>query len=191
MNFLQLKINNKTKNKFNGFTLVETLVGISILLMAVVAPLVLITSNITAVFSVKDKITALYLAEDAVDYVKYKIDTNFNKGDTNWLAGIDPWCINGNSCEVDSYNDNVGLYTGTVLKFNSNTTSPTSGVYGYTSSWQDSKFRRIVTVANASQDPNPNTPLPDEVIITATILWQDHGVEKQTTISEHAFAWVI
>jgi|SRR3989344_2685863 len=189
MNFLQLKINNKSKNKFNGFTLVETLVAISILLMAVVAPLVLITSNITAAFSVKDKITALYLAEDAVDFVKYKTDTNFNEGDANWLDGVDA-CVagGGQPCYVDSFNDTVQTCGGvctTPIKFNSST-----NVYEYISG-TDSKFRRTITIVPVTQDPNPSTLDPDEVIITALVEWEYKGVTKQTEISEHAFSWGI
>src|SRR3989344_1281062 len=189
MNFLQLKINNKIKNKLNGFTLVETLVAISILLVAVVAPLTLITSNISSAFGVKDKIIALYLAEDAIDFVKYKIATNFNTPQY-WLTDI-PSCTGGGSyCEVDSFNNPLVISTCSgigdclPLKFDSAT-----GIYGYVSG-QDSKFTRTVTIAGLTllaNDPYP-TQYPLEVIITATVEWQDHGVPKQTTISEHAFA---
>mgnify|MGYP001570109023 CR=1 FL=1 len=190
MNFLPLKTNNKIKNKRNGFTLVETLVAISILLMAVVAPLVLISGNIAIISAAKDKITATYLAEDAIDFVKYKIDTNFNSSNPNWLTGLDN-CTGGNLCQIDSYNDTIDPYTGSVLKFDSNATSPTRGIYGYTSSWQDTKFTRTVTVTSVANDPYP-AMAPQEVIITATVSWQDHGVNKPPiTISEHAFSWGI
>ena len=188
MNFLQLKINNKIKNKFNGFTLVETLVAISILLMAVVAPLVLIAGNISSAFSVKDKIIALYLAEDAVDFVKYKIDTNFNEGDANWLDGVDA-CVagGGQPCRVDSFNDTVQICGGPcpVINFYS-----TTGVYEYILG-SPSKFRRTITIVPVTQDPNPSTLDPDEVIITALVEWEYKGVTKQTEISEHAFSWGI
>ncbi|MDO8572202.1 MAG: type II secretion system protein [bacterium] len=175
-----------------GFTLVETLVAISILLMAVVAPLTILAKNISAAFDAKNKVTALYLAEDAIDFVKYKIATKFNAGDPGWLdwPPANPSCPGdgdggGPYCRVDSFADEIISCAGSdcVLLFDS-----TTGVYGYVSG-SASKFTRTVTVANASQDPNPNTPSSDEVVITATVLWQDHGVDKKTTISEHAFAW--
>ncbi|MBI4855207.1 MAG: hypothetical protein HY818_00455 [Acetobacterium woodii] len=201
MNFLQSKTNNTIKNKPTGFTptpinigvssqgewgftLVETLVAISILLMAVVVPLVLISGNIALIFSVKDKITATYLAEDAIDFIKYKIDTNFNTPQY-WLTGIP--CVGGGACQVDSFNDAMVLCSGTcpVLQFDS-----TTGIYGY-SSGSASKFTRTVTITGltpSTNDPYP-TMAPQEVIITATVSWQDHGASKQTTISEHAFSW--
>lgn len=190
---IKFSVSYKTTNimmRSGGFTLVETLVAISVLLMAVVAPMSLIAKNIADIFAVKDKIIALYLAEDAIDYVKYKIDTNFNAGDQNWLLGLDS-CVGGSLCQVDSYNDTVVSYTGAVLKFDSSTVSTTGGIYGYTSGWQDSKFIRTITVTGltpVANDPYP-AQAPQEVIITTTVLWQDHGVPKQTTISEHAFAW--
>lgn len=174
---------NKIQKLREGFTLVETLVGISILLMAVVAPLVLIAGDISSAFSAKEKITALYLAEDAIDYVKYKIDTNFNTPQS-WLTGIP--CVGGGACQVDSFNDAISLCSGTcpLLRFD-----PTTGIYGY-SSGANSKFTRTVTVTSVANDPYP-AQAPQEVVITATVLWDDHGKQKQTVVSDHAFSWGI
>ena len=185
------EIKNRPHKVNRGFTLVETLVAISILLVAVVAPLTLITSNISSAFGVKDKITALYLAEDAIDFVKYKIATNFNDGNPNWLSGLDA-CVGGGTCRVDSFivNGGIALCGGTcpVLQFYSAT-----GAYGYDPLEVDSKFTRKIT--DTSLTPSTNDPYPamapQEVEIKATVSWQDHGMSKQTTISEHAFSWGI
>ncbi len=184
MFFLRKKTKNTPHMTLNGFTLVETLVAISILLMAVVAPLVIIAGNISAIFSVKDKVTALYLAEDGIDYIKYKIDTNYNKIDAgipvNWLEGIP--CINENDwCEIDSFNDTIGLcnrdtYTCVPLKLNSGT-----GVYGYVSG-SNSKFTRTVRIKEEGGNP-------DDQVIKAEVTWQDHGVPKQVIVAEHTFHW--
>lgn len=182
--FLKSKMNTVGYNKM-GFTLVETLVAISILLMAVVAPLGILARDITVVFGVRDKITALYLAEDAVDYVKYKIDTNFNTPQY-WLTGLDS-CVGGGACQVDSFSDTITSCSGTCSLLNINLST---GVYGY-SSGSPSKFTRTVTVQGIT--PTTNDPYfktaPQEVEIKATVSWQDHGTTRQTTVSEHAFSW--
>lgn len=181
-----------------GFTLVETLVGISILLVAVVAPLVLIAGNISAVFSIKDKITALYLAEDAIDYIKYRIDTNYNKFDvdnsTFWLDGIP--CINDNRrCQVDSFNDPAVISTCIAIFSNiSEGTNdcvplqidPNTGAYGYAAGWQNSKFYRTVRIQPQS-GAFPNNGNDQRII--AQVFWQDRGVDKKLTLGENLFRW--
>lgn len=180
MIFLNLKMSKKIYSK-KGFTLVETLVAISILLMAVVAPLTILAKNITAAFDAKNKVTALYLAEDAIDFVKYKIATNLNTPQF-WLNGIP--CLGGSACRVDSFDDDIVSCGGTcpALKFDSAT-----GVYGY-GAGSSSNFTRTISIAGVTNDPDPSRA-PQEVIITATVLWQDHGVSKQITLTEHMLSW--
>lgn len=185
-----------TKNKHSGvslrdsgFTLVETLVAISILLMAVVAPMVFISSNIANIFSTKDKLIALYLAEDAIDFVKYKTATEFNRANPGWLDGVGG-CTGGQSCIVDSSGDTIQVCSGScpVMDYNSST-----GVYGYGSggAWVPSKFTRTVTIVDVADDPYPPAPVPQEVVITTRVSWMYKGVLRETVIFEHAFPWGI
>lgn len=193
--FFLIKKTKSTSRKFSlGFTLVETLVAISILLVAVVAPLVLIAGNISAIFSVKDKITALYLAEDAIDYIKYRIDTNYNKFDvdnsTFWLDGI-PCTEDNGRCEIDSFNDPLVINTcaGIVTGISGGTggcvplqIDPSTGAYGYNPGWLNSKFYRTIRIKDESSDTNDQK-------IYSQVFWQDHGVDKQITVAEHVFHW--
>lgn len=204
MNFLQLKINNTIKNKSTGFTLVETLVAISILLMAVVAPLVLISGNIAVISGAKDKITALYLAEDAVDFVKYRLETNLNAQNQNggptpdWLwnsttlGDID--CNYTTRCIVDSFNDTITTCTPDT---NENCPvflqiDPTSGVYGYQSGWTDTKFIRTIKLSSDSNTvpAPPDTSANHEgTSINVTVSWIDRGTPKQLKLSGYAYYW--
>jgi len=190
-----LALKNKylmTHFKNNGFTLVETLVAITILLTTVVAPMVFLSANISSIFSIKDKITALYLAEDAIDFVKYKIATEFNLVNPSWLDGVAVCVLGGGGqpCLVDSFSDTVEVCSGScpVMNYNAST-----GVYGYgtSGSWAPSKFTRTVTIASVANDPYPSAGTPQEVIITALVSWDYKGVPKKVIIFEHAFSWGI
>ncbi|MDO8575325.1 MAG: prepilin-type N-terminal cleavage/methylation domain-containing protein [bacterium] len=56
--------------KIRGFTLIETLVAIGILMMAVVGPISVAYKSLKSSMVAKDQFTASYLAQDAIEYMK-------------------------------------------------------------------------------------------------------------------------
>ncbi len=79
------------RNKLSaGFTLVEALVAISILLIAVVEPLSLTANSVSNANFAKDQITAFYLAQEGIEFIRNKRDSNYlNDANGNWLSGLD------------------------------------------------------------------------------------------------------
>ena len=71
--------NNIFINK-RGFTLVESLVAISVLLIGVLGPLVLATRAISDGISTKNKVTASYLAQGELEAIRAMRDYNINIG---------------------------------------------------------------------------------------------------------------
>ena len=68
---------NKNKNKIfsklkltAGFTLVEALVAISILMVAVASPMVIAQKGLNSANYSRDQMTATFLAEDALEFIK-------------------------------------------------------------------------------------------------------------------------
>lgn len=207
------EIKNRPHKVNHGFTLVETLVAISILLVAVVAPLALITSNISSVFGVKDKIIALYLAEDAIDFVKYRLATNLNKQAQNgtyfpgWYAGksgdssvsMENTCSLTTACIVDSFNDVMTSCTDLECSSFPIQIDPTTGAYGYSPGWATTKFMRAVIFGSDSgivpifSGAWPNSPDPvathEGVEIKVTVSWIEKGITKEVKLSDHAFYW--
>ncbi len=81
-----------------GFTIVETLVAVAILMIAVAGPLVVATKGLTAALASKDQMIASYLAQDTMETIKNVRDNNLAYGN-DWLAGI---YVDGSSCDFDS-----------------------------------------------------------------------------------------
>lgn len=54
----------------NGFTLIETLVAISLLTIAIVAPMSLTTKSLASAYYARDQITAYYLAQEAIEALR-------------------------------------------------------------------------------------------------------------------------
>ena len=61
---------NPMRNSNAGFTLIESLVAISILLLSISAPLTIASKGLASSFFARDQITAFYLAQDAVEYIR-------------------------------------------------------------------------------------------------------------------------
>lgn len=83
---------NLKLKKGKGFTLMETLVAISILLIAVVVPLSTIGGSTSYLFLARDQMTAINFAQEGIEVVRQKRDSNmlskWKGGTANWSDGL-------------------------------------------------------------------------------------------------------
>ena len=171
---------NRDRTK-GGFTLVETLVAITVLVMAVAAPLTLGSQGLTASRVARDQVIATYLAQEAVEYIRNLRDNNELAGQSSWLTGLS-LCLSGATCKIDIPQTEVtscGGGTCPVLNFNS-----TTGLYGYTptgGSWTATKFTRSI----AMQETVPGI----EAKITVTVSWSDGILTRTVRVSEYILNW--
>lgn len=180
---------NTNANRKKAFTLIETLVAISILTIALTGPLAVIAQALKSSYFARDQITAYYLAQEAVEYIRNLRDINGLKGidastAEEWLdnIAIDPsdpttslinaYTVAGESDSIKATLTRTGTgYTLTrcgptcpPLKINPtySTETPTSEVlYGDSGSSVDSIFTREIVF---SEPPPYNNP-PDETIV--------------------------
>lgn len=98
-----LKSFEKRINSKRGFTILETLFAIFILVLSITGPMVFSQSSLRASFQARDQITAFFLAQDAIETVKNIRDDNGVKGDS-WLEGlVDAGQCGGNTpCRIDT-----------------------------------------------------------------------------------------
>jgi prepilin-type N-terminal cleavage/methylation domain-containing protein len=163
-----------------GFTLIETMVAITILVVAVAAPLTLAAQSLFAALYAKDQTTAFYLAQEAVETIRNKRDGNMlqflNGQNTGWLDTIPV----GTSFWVDVPNDTLTTCGSTCLdsKLLHNGT-----FYNYQTG-DTTRFGRSVLV---TQNPN----LTDEATIAVTVEWQTGSFkERRFTLQERIYNWV-
>lgn len=188
-----------------GFTLVEALVAISLLMIAISSPMYIAQKGLSASIFSRDQMTASFLVQDGIEAVKNIRDyVAINQIDTgnpysDWLGPLSD-CIcedtEGSSCDFDSSQpsycnidttgkkliDNIIIkgINSNPLKINYSTDS--KFVKFDLNSPSDSKFIRVINIKKSSDNPN-------EAMVKVRVSWGNSDqqmVEIKTFIYNYA-----
>jgi len=189
------KLQNEIKKK--GFTILESLVSISILAVAVTGPLVYVTNSLKAAEIARDQTIAFYLAQDAIEHIKNIRDNNtaFGGDRADWLTGLEA-CMN-----TECYFGRSPAYVTPVACptnpnpncpfLNMNGTGESFQGYGYENggAWEQSRFVRTVIIEIVDHDmagySNPGNN--EEAKITVTVDWTTRNFDRTVNVVEHIF----
>ena len=182
-----------------GFTIIETLVAISILLLLIVAPLTLAEKSLASAETARYEITAFYLAQEAIEYIRNVRDSNAlsgQGGQNNWLQGLSQCAPALGGCGVDSTatpqsaqivrctssNGQCRLWQST-----GNPSSPLYGLFGHRTSgsqgWTETVFARKIEITEI--EPNVEA----EVKVTVTWTAGSLRTSRVLTVKENIFSW--
>ena len=159
-----------------GFTLIETLVAITIILTAIAGPLTIASQGLRAARISRDRIVAIYLAQEAIEYIRTVRDSNVLRDETNWLEGLDA-CM-GQNCTIDVPAGNVAICDGgdcDALHYDDNI-----GLYGYTSG-DDSIYTRSIRINELVSGR--------EAALNVRVTWRDGLANRDVTVNENIFNW--
>jgi len=148
------------KNK-RGFTLLEVLIAVSVLVIGTVAAFSTITSTIRSTTFAKDKLIASFLAQEGIEIVKNIRNTNWIQGNA-WNQGLSP-----GSWQADYNDPALSNYNGAFLNSGSNG-------YSYDPGGTPTKFQRKITITQIS---------PDELKVKVEVFWQGHTYEVTSIIT--------
>ncbi len=171
-NFIQKQ---SLKNTQRGFTLIETLVAISILLLSVGAPLTIASKGLASSFFARDQITAFYLAQDAVEFVRNTRDNN-TLSSASWLTGFPS--TDGEAFTVDTVDGDMALCSVTcpALEYNEST-----DFYSYDDPAADeSIFTRSVSIETINGN---------EVLVTVSVSWSTGVFNRTFSVKESILDW--
>jgi len=106
-NYKEMKRFIKQKNiDKKGFTLVETLVAISIFSMTIVAVMVVLGGGISDTNYAKTKMTASYLAQEGIEYVRNMRDSSYILADPDMQTGWSNFKVAVDSVTFPKVNSN-------------------------------------------------------------------------------------
>jgi prepilin-type N-terminal cleavage/methylation domain-containing protein len=183
-----------------GFTLVETLVAISILLIAIAGPLTIAAKGLSTSFYARDQVTAFYLAQEGIEYIRnirdtYGIDSAVDS--TGWFdGGISPGVMDAcrtdrgatfcridvttgviSACAASESNDSEGTKCKPLELTNTGV-----GVYGY-SGGTPSIYTRDISISPVAGANG------DAFRISVTVSWRSPLPNHKFTLVEDIMNW--
>ena len=180
-------------NPLRGFTLVESMVAISILSLAVTGPLLIAQKGVGSAIYARDQITAFYLAQEAVEYIRNVRDSNRIE-EVPWLSSLGECSVVSGTerCHIDAQHsdfktvDAITSCTGAVsnpcgkLAFYKNGVDAYYG-YGIGPNWTPTQYTREIFIDNRA--------VSNEALISVTIKWNTSlfTPERVFTVEEYIF----
>jgi prepilin-type N-terminal cleavage/methylation domain-containing protein len=170
---------NNLKKMQRGFTLIETLVAVLLLVIAIAGPLTVASRAFNSALVAKDQITAYYLAQDALEYVRFRRDnaclTSFNANPTQtcqaagtWLSAFGTNC--DTSCRVDTNVNSIQACT--ISNATSCLLNYDTSLKRYThAAGTATKFKRYV-------DLDRGVPTAKETLVTVTVSWPTNATTQ-------------
>ncbi|MDB5224524.1 MAG: seg [Candidatus Adlerbacteria bacterium] len=174
--------------------------AIFIVVIAIAGPITIAQKGLIAALVAKDQVNAFYLAQDAVEYVRFVRDTNrLSSAPTGWLAGLDGTanghtltrsgatpgsCVSSDGlrqCTIDSLKDFVEACDTTCPRLNYDP-STNGGYYTYESGGP-SLYTRTISIQTVPSNPR-------EVSLVVKVSWQDTAnIIRSVTVHENLLDW--
>lgn len=184
MRNLKSQISN-LKRAVKGFTLIETLVAVLLLVGAIAGPLTLASKGLSSALIARDQIVAFYLAQDGVEYVRYVRDSNKLATPPNpWLTGLSA-CTGASGCTIDPTSGVVAACSGACAFLNKYDDGSGHVYFSYSQGTQTPQgFLRTITLAS------PASGGTSEQILTVSVSWRaQSGATRAITVRENLFDW--
>lgn len=196
--FFTPKKNNKntTPNLVSGFTLVEAMFAVFILTFTIVGLMTVVSDSLFAARYARDEITANYLLQEAVDYIRNDRDStvflnNTVSTDVSWPTFYQKYekCSTvGNGCaltvstgKIESCPDKYCYLYYDSTGSNNTISGDYGSFYNYSDSGKRTNFSRKIIV---SQGADTN-----EIDVKVTVSWKNGNTPKEVSLQTSLLRW--
>lgn len=182
----------------SGFSLVETLVAITILLIVIVGPLTIITSTSRSTSFASEQVTAFFLAQEGNEIAQKGRDDLILDGPITSGANSDPWgdftdtsgvyepCYRAAGCGLELNTNSAGSVKTPVVDCNVGTCE----LYYDSSAAPNRQRYTYVTTGNTKTTFERRTyfellpgPGADEVRVVTTVTWRTGSLRSGQSVS--------
>jgi prepilin-type N-terminal cleavage/methylation domain-containing protein len=169
--------------KNSGFTIIESLVAVAILVTVIIGATGVMQSGISSYIFSKDQIAAFYLAQEGFEQIRNLRDEN-RLNSRDWLYDIaenssDP-CYFGSACTVSPVETSSATRCSSPGSCPNLRQDPDTGFFGYNTLWNETIFRREIELSSINAD---------EVAVTVTVDWHKGVLSRQFKARENLLDW--
>jgi len=183
-------MNNNKLQKNKGFTLVEVMVAVFVLTISVSSLMSLLSTSLFAAKYARNEITANYLSQEVIDFIRNERDTivflsNQNSND-GWNKFVDKYkdCSDESAnCYID-VNKDIGPTkcpeSECFLYFDEK--AEKNVFYNYEKRGQITNFeRKLIFLKNSSNS--------DEINVEVIVYWKNGGISKTKSLKTSLMKW--
>lgn len=176
---------NTTRSQ-SGFTIVETLVAITVLMIAIAGPLSIASKGLTAALAARDQLIASYLAQESMELVKNIRDNNIAQG-LPWLNATTVLsnCRPANPCDIEIVSGVITPFTPSIVTGSDRYRLylQASGYSHQSGGGPTSPFVRAIYLS----DVGTNNPCSSNIECTVTVVvdWNEGTIPYNVTISSN------
>jgi Tfp pilus assembly protein PilV len=182
-----------------AFTLVETLVAISIIMVAIIGPFTSIENDLIAAYTSRDELIANSLAQEGIEYIHFMRDTEYltnrmNGTPQTFLQTVNSGCITS-VCTIDPNTGSrltaiascVGVCAPLYIDASGRYTQLASGntLSRFTRSFQ------FCYMNGSGVSAYCNSTVSSEVRATVTVTWSTEGRPHTTTVTDYLQDWLL
>jgi prepilin-type N-terminal cleavage/methylation domain-containing protein len=173
---------NHSLSSQKGFTIIESLVAISIIVAVIIGTTGAVQKGLASYQFSKDQITAFYLAQEGFEQIRNIRDNNV-LNERDWLAGLaqtsSDACWFGELCAVEPAVTSAATRCAVggcdPLREDTDT-----GWYGYNASWPVTRFTRQITLSQVNSA---------EITVAVTVSWNQGGASRSFEARENLLNW--
>jgi prepilin-type N-terminal cleavage/methylation domain-containing protein len=177
------------KNNQSGFSLVETLVAITILLIVITGPLTLVSNSARSTNFANDQVMANFLAQEGLELVQSVRDDLLIPKFAIPLPGGNAWndfmstnsnCFNSSGCGLDQAIESIGTVrpyncsTISNCRLHFNTNADQRSMYTHVAGLDtETRYTRVITMDGA---------VTGQVKVVSTVTWRSDGQRAEQSV---------